>query len=111
MKTLVSLGDPSLVMGSDRLRRLLLSALESFDGVRRVLIVPPDFTRHHSGAGEITGEAYRYADLEAMMDHYGPARLSPGHNMLPDGEEVFFVLDPGAGLWSLRSRFQTGRER
>jgi nickel-dependent lactate racemase len=60
---------------------------------------------------EIEGVAYRYADLEGMMDRYDPARLSPGRNMLPDGEEIFFVPDPGAGLWSLRSRFQTERER
>jgi hypothetical protein len=34
--------------------------------------------------------------------------LEDGFNRLPTGEEIFFVSNPGLGLWALRDNFSPG---
>jgi len=48
---------------------------------------------------------YEWADCQEELRRYDPARLSEGWNTV-DGEELFFVRDPAAGLWATRERFQ-----
>jgi nickel-dependent lactate racemase len=55
---------------------------------------------------EIEGAGFAYAGLDEMMKRYSPHRLKDGYNALPDGEKVFFVSNPGLGLWALRSQFE-----
>jgi hypothetical protein len=31
--------------------------------------------------------------------------MKDGPGRLPDGEEIFFVSNPGLGLWALREKF------
>ena len=53
-----SLGGPAAAISSDELRKLVDELARSevlAAGLRRVLLVPPDLTRLHSRAGEITG--------------------------------------------------------
>ena len=52
---------------------------------------------------EIEGVGYQYADFAAMTMRYDPAKLSHGWNTV-DGEEIFFIANPGLGLWAHRSR-------
>jgi nickel-dependent lactate racemase len=52
---------------------------------------------------EVEGVGFRYGDLGAMLDRYNPAKLDHGYNAI-DGEDVFFVANPGLGLWAHRSR-------
>jgi nickel-dependent lactate racemase len=52
---------------------------------------------------EIEGVGYGYGNLKTMIERYDPARLEHGWNNV-DGEEVFFVANPGLGLWAHRSR-------
>ncbi len=54
---------------------------------------------------EVEGVGYLYRDLEAALVEYRPEALSPGFNTLPGGEEVFYVANPAAGLWSTRERW------
>ncbi|HTY63995.1 MAG TPA: lactate racemase domain-containing protein [Acidobacteriota bacterium] len=54
---------------------------------------------------EIESVHFRYADLGAMLKRYDPAKLNDGFNKLADGEEIFFVSNPGLGLWANRERF------
>jgi nickel-dependent lactate racemase len=56
-------------------------------------------------AEEIRSVGFEHADLAATMRKYDPAKLRPGHNTLPGGEEVFFVPNPALGLWAFRGRF------
>ncbi|MCF7837672.1 MAG: lactate racemase domain-containing protein [Candidatus Marinimicrobia bacterium] len=58
----------------------------------------------HLSASEIRGVGYQYADLAATLERYDPAKLSYGPNTLPDGEEIFFIATPSAGLWSTPER-------
>ncbi len=55
---------------------------------------------------EIESVNFNYADLGAMMRRYDPAKLKDGMNVLPDGDEVFYVSNPALGLWAHKGRFK-----
>jgi len=52
---------------------------------------------------EIEGVGFSYDDLKTMTARYDPEKLSHGYNQVK-GEEVFFIANPGLGLWAHRSR-------
>ena len=54
---------------------------------------------------EVTSVGYAWADVGPLLQRYAPERLVDGTNRLPDGEEIFFVSNPGLGLWALRENF------
>lgn len=54
---------------------------------------------------EIESVNYNFADLSKMMKKYNPQKLKDGFNILPDGEEIFYISNPALGLWSYRERF------
>ncbi len=58
----------------------------------------------HLTADEIHGVGYEYADLAAMQARYHPDRMKYGFNTMPDGETVYYIATPSAGLWSTRER-------
>jgi nickel-dependent lactate racemase len=60
-------GSATSVISAGELESLLRGALEKLGTRKRVLAIPPDFTRFHSKAGELTTYAYRYY-REAMTD-------------------------------------------
>jgi hypothetical protein len=53
----------------------------------------------------IQNAGFLAADLDTMTRRYDPAKLADGRNVLPDGEEVFFISNPALGLWALRRHF------
>jgi hypothetical protein len=55
---------------------------------------------------EIEGVGFEYGDLKAMTARYDPGKLRHGWNEL-GGETIFFVANPGLGLWAHRSRFES----
>jgi nickel-dependent lactate racemase len=54
---------------------------------------------------EICGAGFGYGDLESMAKKYDPQKLHYGYNRV-DGEDIFFVPNPGLGLWAYRGRFE-----
>jgi len=52
---------------------------------------------------EIEGVGFGYGELDTMMARYNPDTLSHGWNTV-EGEEVFFIANPGLGLWAHASR-------
>jgi len=54
---------------------------------------------------DILGVNFRYADAKDMMSKYDPVKLKQGYNHLPDGEDIYYIQNPGLGLWSLKSKF------
>ena len=64
MPTYFAHGSPTTVLSEDDLRRALVEAYRAIGPRRKVLAVPPDFTRFNSRAGAITRMTY---------DHFGPA--------------------------------------
>jgi hypothetical protein len=55
---------------------------------------------------EIESVGFHYGDLKTMLARYDPQKLTHGYNCV-DGEEVFFIPNPGLGLWAHRSRFES----
>ncbi len=52
---------------------------------------------------EVEGVGFCYGDLNEMTRRYDPQELNQGWNQV-GAEEVFFVGNPGLGLWAHRSR-------
>jgi hypothetical protein len=50
---------------------------------------------------------YAFADLSEALRRYDPAKLNEGWNTMPDGERIFFISTPSAGLWATRERLGT----
>ncbi|MDD4622421.1 MAG: D-mannonate epimerase, partial [Kiritimatiellae bacterium] len=73
----------------------------SSEGRFGITYAPGHLTRE-----EIEGAGFKYADVKAMMARYNPEMLKDGINVMPDGEEIFYISNPAIGLWSVRERFQ-----
>lgn len=59
---------------------------------------------------EIRSVGFEAAAYDEMAARYHPETLRDGFNVLPDGEEVFFIRNPALGLWASREKFiSTGR--
>lgn len=91
------------VAASDELSANLSAAAHlihgSSEGRFNITYCPGRLTRD-----EITAAGFHYADLNSMLSKYNPARLKLGYNTV-DGEDIFFVPNPGLGLWAHRDRF------
>lgn len=53
-------GSPTKAFGHDELREIVFSVFDRLGKRKKVLVIPPDFTRFHSRAGELTRYAYEY---------------------------------------------------
>jgi nickel-dependent lactate racemase len=58
----------------------------------------------HLTREEIEGVHYEYGDLAEYSAKYDPAVLKDGWNVV-GREEIFYVSNPGLGLWAYRGRF------
>ena len=52
---------------------------------------------------EVESVGFEYGDLKTMLGRYDPQNLHHGYNSV-DGEEIFFVPNPGLGLWAYRGK-------
>jgi nickel-dependent lactate racemase len=57
----------------------------------------------HLSKDEVEGVGFNYGDLNAMLERFDLRKLTHGINRV-EGEEVFFIANPGLGLWAHRSR-------
>jgi nickel-dependent lactate racemase len=71
----------------------------SSEGRFRIRYCPGGLTRE-----EIEGVHFEYGDLGVYSQKYDPDKLKDGWNMVGD-EEIFFVSNPGLGLWAYEGRF------
>jgi nickel-dependent lactate racemase len=58
----------------------------------------------HLTKEEVEGVGFDYSDLKTMLKRYDPQKLRYGYNRV-DREEVFFIPNPGLGLWTYRGKF------
>ncbi len=72
----------------------------SSEGRFRIRYCPGGLTRD-----EVEGVHFEYGDLGEYMRKYDPEKLKDGWNVV-DGEEIFYISNPGLGLWAYRGRFQ-----
>ncbi len=59
----------------------------------------------HISKEEIESVKFNYADLQMMLQKYNPEKLKDGVNIMPDGEEVFYISNPALGLRAYKGRF------
>ena len=59
----------------------------------------------HLTREEIESVHFEYGDLAEMTAKYDPAKLRDGWNVV-DGEEIFYISNPGLGLWAYEGRFK-----
>jgi nickel-dependent lactate racemase len=59
----------------------------------------------HLTREEIESVHFAYGDLAEMTAKYNPDKLQDGWNMV-DGEEIFYISNPGLGLWAYEGRFK-----
>ena len=74
----------------------------SSDGRFTITYCPgPGMTRE-----EIEGVGFNYGDLGEMLGRYPLETLRDGWNVMPDGEEVYYIPNPALGLWAYPERFK-----
>jgi len=57
----------------------------------------------HLTKEEVEGVGFEFGDLKKMLLRYDPQKLRYGHNCV-NGEDVFFIPNPGLGLWAYRGK-------
>ena len=72
----------------------------SSEGRFKITWCPANLSRE-----EVESVGFAYGDLKVMTKKYDLEKLGHGWNHV-DGEEIFFVANPGLGLWAHRSRFE-----
>jgi nickel-dependent lactate racemase len=65
----------------------------------------------HLTKEEIEQVGYQYADVNEMQKRYDPAIMKEGWNTMPDGEEVFYISTPSAGLWATAEKLNDPSRR
>jgi nickel-dependent lactate racemase len=60
----------------------------------------------HLTREEIEAAHFEYGDLAEYMKKYDPEVLKDGWNVV-DGEEIFYISNPGLGLWAYEGRFKS----
>ena len=73
----------------------------SSEGRFRITYAPGRLTKE-----EIESVGFCYADLGETLRRYDPSKLKSGFNTMPDGEEIYFISTPSAGLWSTAEKLE-----
>lgn len=60
----------------------------------------------HLTKEEIEGVGYQYMDVDEALKRYDPEVMVDGWNTMPDGEEVFYISTPSAGLWATEEKLK-----
>lgn len=100
-------GTPSILQAvedNEEMRKNLSAAAHLIHGSSenrfRITYCPGSLTEN-----EIKSVNFNYADYRVMIRKYNPEKLKEGINIMPDGEEIFYISNPALGLWAYRNRF------
>ena len=88
--------DPGLAANLSAAAHLIHGSSEGRFSIR---YCPGGLTRE-----EIESVHYQYGDLKEYAKRYDPEKLKDGWNVV-DGEEIFYISNPGLGLWAYKGRF------
>ncbi|MFW5802959.1 MAG: D-mannonate epimerase [Verrucomicrobiota bacterium] len=99
MSMIFERGGADVEISSAELDEAVFAALDALGDRRRVMAVPPDFTRFNSRAGDITGAVYRYygerlTDIMPALGTHAPMSAAQLDRMYPDiPRDLFRVHD------------------
>ncbi|USQ75918.1 lactate racemase domain-containing protein [Ornithinimicrobium cryptoxanthini] len=71
----------------------------SSEGRFTITYAPGALTRE-----DIESVGYQYMSLEEALERYNPDVMQDGWNEMPDGERVFYISTPSAGLWATKEK-------
>ncbi|HEY8967009.1 MAG TPA: lactate racemase domain-containing protein [Candidatus Methylacidiphilales bacterium] len=60
----------------------------------------------HIAKADMEQVKFEWADLAETLKRYPIDKMKEGWNTMPDGEEVFYISTPSAGLWSTKERLE-----
>jgi nickel-dependent lactate racemase len=66
----------------------------SSEGRFKITYAPGNLTKE-----ELEQVNFNYLDINEALEIYNPDKLKNGFNKLPNGEEIYFISTPSAGLW------------
>ena len=92
--------DPDLARNLSAAAHLIHGSSEGRFTIRYCL--PAD--GKHLTREEIEAAHFEYGDLAEYGAKYDPQKLKDGWNVV-DGEEIFYISNPGLGLWAYKGRF------
>ena len=84
---------------SEELQQSLFTALDTLGHRKKVLAIPPDYTRYHSFAGELTSSCYRYYGdrltdiLPALGTHTPMTKSQIEHMFVGVPKKIFRIHD------------------
>ena len=55
---------------------------------------------------EIESVGFKWGDLDEALKKYDVNAMKEGFNILPDGEEIYYISSPALGLWAYKDRFE-----
>ncbi len=58
----------------------------------------------HLSREEIEGVHFNFGDIRKMVKKYPPERMKEGLNIMPDGEQIYYISKPALGLWACTQR-------
>ena len=58
---------------------------------------------------EVESVNYSYMDVSEALRRYSPSVMREGWNTMPDGERVYYIATPSAGLWATREKLDARR--
>jgi nickel-dependent lactate racemase len=64
------------------------------------------YCTRHITKKEIESVNFNYAPLEEVSKVYDSEKLKDGYNIMPNGEDIFFISNPGLGLWAFKDKFK-----
>lgn len=56
------------------------------------------------GENEIRKSGFGYGNIEDKFEKYDITKLKEGYNTLADGEKIYYISNPGLGLWKTTSK-------
>jgi len=71
----------------------------SSEGRFKVTYAPGHLTRE-----EIESVNFNFLDYDKAIETYSPDKLKNGFNILDNGEKIFFISNPSAGLWTTKDK-------
>ncbi len=94
-----------LVKNNDELKNNLSAAAHLIHGSSEdrfsITYCPGKLTKQ-----EIESVNFNYANLDKMLKIYDISSLKDGFNIV-DGEEIYYISNPGMGLWAWQQRFES----
>lgn len=68
--------------------------------LKRARLTQPDVLVSPSKFKDIHPERFKVAGIGEMTRHWNPTKLKDGFNVLPDGENIFYISNSPLGLWT-----------